>query len=1202
MWSKVLGFELTYRKKRPATYLYFLIFFILCFGAITSDNVTIGAASEKVFKNSPTVIFNYVILMSAFGILVASAVMGVPLYRDIEFKTDKFYFSLPLKEKDYLLGRFTGSFIVLLFIFSSVQVAILIGSMMPWVNQDKIGPIMWGAHLQAFFILLVPNLLFTGSIFFSLVALTRRIMAAYTGSVILLVAYIISVNFTNDLDKKWLAELLDPFAFTSVSEITRYWSIFQQNNNLLPFSGGLLYNRILWTSVSLLLLILSFNRFSFSTFKELGQKAKAQALDKIPQVSSIPRIEIPEIGAATHFKQMLSLSWIELKNAVSNPYFISILFAGGVFLFIDCFLPNETYGTPAMPVTYYMVESKNNNFVLFVLIILIYYSGEMIYKERSLKLDQIIDALPIPNWMVYGSKLLAMFYICFILASTVIFIGVLVQTIKGYFNYEFGLYFTDMYLLTLPFYFVMAIFVFFIMILVNNKFVGFGVILLYWLARIGLTLMDYDHNMLYVGNRPNYIYSDMNGFGHYLMPLLSFTGYWLSFSVILLVIGNVYWPRGVVAGLKERNSLAKQRFGSLPKAAIGLGFLIWIGFGAWILYNTNFLNEYKLGDTIEKERAEFEKKYKGWENLAQPKIYDVKLDVEIYPADRKADIIGVFKLTNNTGKRIDTLLLNFRDFEKFKQLKIAGKLIQPSWTSELYNMAIFDLEEPIEINDSLKMEFEMYAQYRGFTNEIPPSALNYNGSFFRTDWLPSFGYNYGKELVSDETRKEYGLEPQVTSIPIDDPKYKYISFINTGADYVQLEVKVGTDPDQIAVVSGYLQKTWEENGRRYFHYKTEAPGFYYFGILSARYEILMDTWVSPEGKSVNLEIYYLKGHDKNLDRMMKGMKNSLDYYSRNFSPYQHSQLRILEFPRYSRFAQSFANTVPYSEAFGFVSDFSDEDDIDYAFYVTAHEVGHQWWAHQVMPRATNGSSTVSESMSQYSALMVMEKEYGPDKISKFLEYELRSYLSGRAGENKYEPTLLNNEGQGYVHYRKGSLAMYSIKDYLGEEKLNTALKKYVDSVAFQAAPFTSSLELYEHIKGAAPDSLKGFIDDLFTRRVLFENRVKDAEYEDLGDGTYRVTLDLSMNKFYEDSLGMEIDGPKVPDWVDIGIFGSKKINGQEIETTLYLKKHKFKKGEEKLSIVVNGKPEEAGIDPYIKLVDRNPDDNKTVVSEKGSII
>ena len=551
---------------------------------------------------------------------------------------------------------------------------------------------------------------------------------------------------------------------------------------------------------------------------------------------------------------------------------------------------------------------------------------------------------------------------------------------------------------------------------------------------------------------------------------------------------------------------------------------------------------------------------------------------------------------------IDSLYMSLNDIKKTKPFRLGGSELVASYENELYDFMILPLNQSINPGDSLEMGFEISLGYEGFPNEVDASVLNYNGTFFNTSYLPSFGYNEGLELTSDEDRKEHGLEPKKTSIPIEDPVYKNIGFLGDDADYVQFEVVVGTEKDQTAIVPGYLQKEWEEGDRKYFHYKTESPGFYFFSVLSARYEVLKDVWVSPDGDEVNLEIYYHPGHNRNLDRMMKGMKNSLSYYAENFSPYQHRQLRILEFPRYSRFAQSFANTVPYSEDFGWVADFSDPEDIDYAYYVTAHEVAHQWWGHQVMPRATNGASTVSETMSQYSALMVMEQEYGPNRVSKFLEYELRRYLRGRGSENKYEPTLLNNEGQGYVHYRKGSLAMYYLRELVGEDSLNAALKRYVDSVAFQQAPFTSSQELYDAILSVTPDSLKFVAEDLFERIALYENRALKAEYEEMPNGKFKVTIEVKAQKIYQDSLGYEIEGPEMNDWIDIGILGEEKRDGVTEEFPLYLKKTRLKAGTHTFEIEVDEKPVKAGIDPYYKLIDRNSDDNALVVSEKGSIL
>ncbi len=155
--------------------------------------------------------------------------------------------------------------------------------------------------------------------------------------------------------------------------------------------------------------------------------------------------------------------------------------------------------------------------------------------------------------------------------------------------------------------------------------------------------------------------------------------------------------------------------------------------------------------------------------------------------------------------------------------------------------------------------------------------------------------------------------------------------------------------------------------------------------------------------------------------MLESIKKSLEYYTENFGPYQHKQARIIEFPRVSSFAQAFPGTMPYSEGIGFIADIKEEDDIDMVFYVVAHEMAHQWWAHQVIGANMQGATLLSETLAQYSALMVMEKQFGRDIMRKFLQYEMDQYLRSRGNEMLEEQPLKTVEsGQGYIHYRKGS--------------------------------------------------------------------------------------------------------------------------------------------------------------------------------------
>jgi aminopeptidase N len=329
--------------------------------------------------------------------------------------------------------------------------------------------------------------------------------------------------------------------------------------------------------------------------------------------------------------------------------------------------------------------------------------------------------------------------------------------------------------------------------------------------------------------------------------------------------------------------------------------------------------------------------------------------------------------------------------------------------------------------------------------------------------------------------------------------------------------------------------------------------------------------------------------------MITAVKKSLDYFTAHFGPYQYRVVRILEFPGYEMYAQSFASTIPYSEVAGFITDVRDED-IDYVTYITAHEVAHQWWAHQVISGNVQGATLLSESLAQYSALMVMEKEYGRNKMRRFLKYELDKYLRGRGREMVEEMPLLLVEDQPYIHYQKGSVVMYALRDYLGEEVLNGAIRRFRDATAYQEPPYTTSREFLGYIREVTPDSLSYVLEDMFETITLYMNRVEEATCSRRDDGKYVVNLKVAASKLRADGLGAETEIP-IDDLIDIGVFGEEEVEGKMEEKVLYLKKHRITGSSMTFELVVEEPPVRAGIDPYNKLIDRDSGDNVKSVSQ-----
>jgi hypothetical protein len=251
-------------------------------------------------------------------------------------------------------------------------------------------------------------------------------------------------------------------------------------------------------------------------------------------------------------------------------------------------------------------------------------------------------------------------------------------------------------------------------------------------------------------------------------------------------------------------------------------------------------------------------------------------------------------------------------------------------------------------------------------------------------------------------------------------------------------------------------------------------------------------------------------------------------------------------------------------------------------------MGHQYWAHQVCGADMQGSEMMSEGFAQYAALMVMEKEYGKDKMKKFLKYEMDGYLRGRSREFEAERPLMQTESQPYIHYQKASVAMYYLKEMIGEEKVNSALRSLIDSFAYRQPPYPTSLAAIRAFERVTPDTLKYVIDDLFKKITLFSNRMLEVTCHKTGNG-FQVNLKTTSQKFNADSLGKETEVP-ISDYIDIGVF-AKPGNKGEAGKPLMLKRVKITQKENTFSFTTKKEPYQAGIDPYNYLIDRIPDDN-----------
>jgi ABC-2 type transport system permease protein len=1197
MFFEILRFELRQQLKAPLFWIIAVVFGALAFTLVSTDAVIAGGASGNVLRNAPLVIVRLLTVLTLLSTFLVTVFVAGAALRDFDQRTAELFFTTPISRASYLGGRFAAGYLAALAVMLACALGIAVGGMMPWIDAARLGPSSWHGYAWAFGVMVVPDMLFIAALLFLIASTTRSLLATYIGLIAYFTLNLIVGLLSRDVNNHFLAAMLDPFGGRTVGLVTRYWSAYQSNHELPALSGVLLFNRLLWLGVSVAMLgaagaLFRPNREGL----QLPRRKKRSEPPMLRPAASHATLSLPTVRLADDFRaQLLQLRAqfaFDTLGVLRGAPFLIMLALGLTNLIASLFLAGQIYGTATWPVTHQVLEMLQGAFQWLLFIIITFYAGELVWRERSQRSAEVSDAFPLPDWIPLTAKLGALLAVIgvFLLVGAVVGIGW--QIGHGYTHIEPGLYLATLALNAIPFV-LLAVLGLFLQVLSNNKFLGYLLTILWFVAQIGFSLLHWEQNLYNYGNAPGVPYSDMNGFGHFLGAALWFDFYWASCAAVLLVLAALFWVRGTGQAWPERLREARARLHAPAKLVLALAMFAFVGSGIWIYYNTNVLNHFQNSTAKLRQRADYEKKYAKYKDLPQPRITSVQADVDIYPYRRRLDIRGHYTLVNKHAAPISELYVNFTDGFTVKSLVFAPH--DTVSTDKALGFTIYRLKTALAPGASMAFDFTLEYAPKGFTNSPQGQFLAHNGTFFNNQVMPQFGYQSQVQITDRNDRRKYGLKSDVARMPkLGDKKARANSYISNDADWISFDTTVSTAADQIAVAPGYLQKEWTAHGRRYFHYTMtqggkDQPMLPFFSWLSARYALRQVEW-----KGVKIGVYYNPAHAWNVDRMIQAVKDSLDYYDTNYTPYQFRQLRILEFPNYAGFAQSFANTVPFSESIGFIADLRDKSKIDYVYYVTAHEVAHQWWAHRVIGANMQGSTMLSESLAQYSALMVMKHKYGADQMHKFLKYELDSYLAGRATEKLAEEPLARVENQQYIHYRKGSLVFYALQDYIGENVLDRVLKQFLIDKGFQQPPYTTSQEFMDALSGAIDPKWKSLLDDLFWKITLFDNRVIDATAKKLSDGKYEVTMKVHASKVYVDGTGKETAGkPDIP--IEIGVFAASPGAGKDGKP-LYLQKRLLPDGDSTISVTVDGLPALAGIDPYNELIDKVSSDNRRTVT------
>ncbi|MDT0605942.1 M1 family aminopeptidase [Croceitalea rosinachiae] len=1154
MFLNIFFFEFKNWLKKPILYFYGITFFSIAFIAFVGsaglfdEPIKNGGLHKLV--NSPLEVNKTIHYFNKLLMFLLPAIIGASINNDFKNNTHSILYSYPLKKWQYILAKFFSSLTITILIASTIYIAFVIGEHIPGLQKERLADFRWLPYLKAFFLFTLPNLLFYGVIVFCITLLSRNIYAGFITVILLFLGQSITENVFDG--NGILIGLFDPFGENTVNFISRFWTIQEQNHSSIPVFGLIAYNRLFWFFVATITFYFTVKKFMLSQYSSLNS-----FLPRIKPNSSIAHKSIHNNKSAliqvsynfnltSQLKKSWALSIADLLLIAKSWIFYCILLLGLLVLVFIVGRVTNAQEIAILPVTGVVITLPAFFYTTIVMLLTFIYSGMLINRGKVSGMNQLIDATPSKNWVFVFSKLLAIMKMQIILLFIMMVAGILIQLYNGFCDFQIGIYLFHLFVVQFSALLIWALISLFVHTVIGNLFLGIFLLILVWLGVSGIQQLGVTERLLLFNFSEPIAYSDISGYQNTLKAYFLQKCYWLFFGLALMVPTYLFWQRGWYDSFLSRFT-KKKFFGRGAKIALVCCLTCLFLFGLRIKNE-----EWKSQSVSTSEQNESFEKFKNNFNqfksiFIQPQITKVDLQVAIYPKNGALQIEGKFLLVNNSEQFIDTLLIKngFNETTTF-DINTPFNIIKKDDYVKFYALK---LKQPMLPKDSLFFTFSLKGVNRTTFNN--KSRVEQNGTFFKNDILPRFGYFLNDDSASPSD-----------SISLST------SYYTQGADMVSFNALISTSEGQIAIAPGNLVKDWVFEKRHYFQYKSDQKIRNSYSFSSGDYELKTDK---------NLNTFYHKTHHYNIDNMIEGVKASIEFNSKNFGDYGFKETNIVEFPMHmGSYATAFSNCIPTSEM-RFIGN-SKNSAIDLAFYTLAHEMTHYWWGNQLSPANAKGAVMLSESITEYLTLNIFRKSFGHEKALRFLKKQRERYLYGRTSTTIKESPLTHVQStQQYLSYGKGAIAFNALSHHIGKQKTHLTLKEFFDEFKNKNAPYPTSLQLVERFKKVTPDSLQYIIEDLF-ETVTFNNlSIVHAEKNE----EKQVLVQFEMSKYRGQNSQKE---HSLCDFIEIGFYDAneKLILLEKVLITSKKNELVFKLEKECSKII---------LDPNILTIDKNIKNN-----------
>ena len=1094
--------DLALHVKRPMTWILVFIMGFTVWGlssgavSIQSGDASVGGSKAWItseFAIGMTVCVT-VFLFYTFFIAVAA---GMAVIQDDERKVGEILHATPLTPHEYVWGKLLAVFAVFVGVLVIQQLfSMFCYHLLPNAKADEIrGPFSIAAYVVPAIAFGLPAMIFTALTSFAVGLRWRKPILVFVLPVVMLLvcAFFLWIWAPTWLAPVWNKVLMavDPSGFRWLNEthLKLDRGVDFYNKASIPFDALFLGSRAALLGLGVLILVLAEGHFartmrgevSTASKKRLaavGATAAAAPAPFTPVVSGKPLGELRMRGGAPGFWQGVKcVAGVELRELRSSA---------GLYLFVPLILIQTLgdgatalgpFGTFVLTTPGSIAVRMMNTLSLLVSFLLLFYTVESHQREKNTGLAAIYDATPVRTVSILFGKSVAnalvgavVLVACFIGAAIVILVQGKVALSLTPFLITWGL-------LLVPTFLVWTCFVTAVVAITRNRYATYGIGLLA-LSISGWAQFKGYMNWVINWNLWSALrWSDMGPFEMDRPAIVMNRLLVLSLMAFFIVVAVRFHGRRDADPVRIIHRLRpKALWGTVLRLAPFALIPIVLGSVLGVMIARG------EGSEAAKKKAHdyWKQNIATWKDAPQPEIVDVDIKLKLDPAKSHFETSGRFTLSNPHDAPLKRFALTGGFHWGEAKWTLNGKEYKPENRTSLF---AFTPEAPMATGETVVVGFSFAGNLpKGISKNgggagefILPSGVVLTA--FGPSFVPEVGYDEEIGIEDDKNRYESRVYPDDFYVGRTEP-----AFGSGSAFTARVEVSGPAEYRYNSI--GVLESEKVERGVRTVVWKTDRK--------VRMFNVVAGKWAERKGEGT--AIYYHPAHTYNIDELTLAMNGARKYYSEWFREYPWKELKLSEFPSMRTYAQGFPTDITFSEGIGFLT--RQEKTGNAPFTVAAHEAAHQWWGNMILPGKGPGGNLLSEGMSHFSTILLIEQVKGLSERIEFCKRIEENYGDSRQVDSEKPMVKIDGTkpGDTTVTYDKMGWVVWMLLHEMGRDNLMRGLRDF--QTAYGESPDHPVLQdLTAFLRPYAPDPVAydAFVNQWFHEVVVPEYTLADAK-------------------------------------------------------------------------------------------------------------